>query len=47
MFKFRNKNKINAFDQLQTTGPFLYPLKISENLWFADVFRGYVKRPVV
>ena len=21
-----------------------YPLKISENLWFSDVFRGYRKR---
>ena len=20
---------------------FLYPLKMSENLWFSDVFRGY------
>ena len=27
------------------TGLFLFPLKISENLWFS-VFRGYRKRPV-
>ena len=25
---------------------FIYPLKISENLWYSDVFRDYKKRPV-
>ena len=34
---------INPF---YTTGLFLYPLKISENLCFSDVFRGYRKRSV-
>ena len=28
------------------TGVFLYPLKIPENLWFSDVFRGYRKTSV-
>ena len=23
--------------------PILYPLKTQENLWFSDVFRGYIK----
>ena len=36
-------NDINPFF---ATGLFLYPLKISENLWIADVFRGYRKIPV-
>ena len=27
----------------QANVPFLYPLKMSENLWFFDVFRGYKK----
>ena len=34
---------INSF---HATVLFLYPLKISENFWFSDVFRGYRKRPV-
>ena len=25
---------------------YIYPLKISENLWFCNVFRDYKKRPV-
>ena len=29
-----------------TSGLFPYPLKTSENLWFAEVFRGYRKRPL-
>ena len=28
---------------LQANVPFLYPPKMSENLWFFDVFRGYRK----
>ena len=31
---------------LHITGLFLNPLKILENLWFSDVFRGYRKGPV-
>ena len=31
---------INPF---QANTPFLYPLKTSENLWFSDVFRGYIR----
>ena len=34
---------LNLFN---TTDLFWYPLKISENLWFSDVFRGYQKRSV-
>ena len=41
---FHNGNiDLNPF---HATGLFLYPLKISENLWFSYVFRGYRKRPV-
>ena len=29
---------LNPFESNVT---FLYPLKMSENLWFSDVFRGY------
>ena len=29
------------------TGLFLYLLKISENLWFSDIFRSYRKIPVI
>ena len=34
---------INPF---HATGLFRYPLKISQNQMFSDVFRGYRKRPV-
>ena len=34
------------FKPFHATGLFLYTLKISENLWIPDVFRGYRKRPV-
>ena len=37
---------ISAFNSLNATAPFLYPLKTSQNLWFSDIFRGYGKRPV-
>ena len=37
----------NTFNPFHVTGLFRYPLKISGNLWFSDVFRGYRKRPVV
>ena len=41
---FHNGNiDLNPFHAI---GLFLYPLKISENLWFSYVFRGYRKRPV-
>ena len=36
----------NCMNPFHATGPFLYPLKSSENLWFSDDFRGYGKRPV-
>ena len=29
------------FNPFHANGPFLYPLKTLENLWFCDVFRGY------
>ena len=32
-----------CFSPLHTTGLFVYPLKISENLWFSVVFRNYRK----
>ena len=32
------KKQCNPF---QANIPFLYPLKVSENLWFSRVFRGY------
>ena len=38
------QESINSF---HGTGLFLYPLKISENQRFSDVFKGYRKRPVV
>ena len=31
------------FLPFQTNDPFLYPLKISEKLWFPDIFRRYGK----
>ena len=31
---------------IHVTSLFLYPLKISKNLWIPDVFRGYRKRLV-
>ena len=34
------------FNPFHATGLFLYPLKIWENLWFSDIFRGYRKRTV-
>ena len=38
MLNVWNKNPINS---IQASFSFLYTLKTSENLWFADVFRGY------
>ena len=35
-----------VFSSFHATGFFLYPLKISENQRFSDVFRGYRKRSV-
>ena len=37
---------LGPFNQFQTTGLFLYPLKASEKHRFCDVFRGCRKRPV-
>ena len=41
-FNFRSTT-LNPF---HATDLFWYPLKILENLWFSDVFRGYQKRSV-
>ena len=32
---------------LPAIGLFLYHLKISDDIWFSDVFRGYIKRQVI
>ena len=34
------------FNPFYAAGLFLYPPKISENLWVFDIIRGYRKRPV-
>ena len=39
---FRNHLVFKLFHAI---GLIQYPLKISENLWFSDVFRGYRKYP--
>ena len=39
------KTTLICFNPFHVTGPFLYPLKISENRR-SDIFRGYKKRPV-
>ena len=44
-YAFKN-NWTNFFNPFHATGLFLYNLKISENLWFSDIFREYRKRPV-
>ena len=31
------------FIPFHATGLFIYPMKISEKLWFSDVLRGYRK----
>ena len=36
-----------VFNPFHATGHFLYPLKVLENLWFYNVFRGYKKTSVV
>ena len=36
---------IDPFHPFHVTGLFLYPLKMLENFWFTDVFKGYKKRP--
>ena len=47
-FKRRMKGNIGLkqINSFHATGLFLYPLNISENFRFFDVFRGYRKRPV-
>ena len=35
------------FNLFLATGPFLYPLKTSENQRFSNIFRGFRKRPVI
>ena len=39
-------NKYSYVNPFHATGQFLYPLKILEDLWFSDIFRGYRNRPV-
>ena len=36
-------NVLVYFNPFQANVPFLYPLKMSENLWSSDGFRGYRK----
>ena len=36
-----SETSINFFNPFQATGPFLYPLKTSENRRFSNVSRGY------
>ena len=43
-YYYISTNYENIFNPFYATGQ--HPLKILENLWFADVFRGYIKRPV-
>ena len=44
--KFQKQPFVDVlFNPFDATGLFLYPLKISKNIWFSDVFRGYRKRP--
>ena len=38
--------RYHVLNPFHDTGLFLYPLRILENLWFSDVFRGNRKRPV-
>ena len=42
-YKRKKSKQVNPFHD---TGLFLYPLKTSENPSIADVFRGYITRPV-
>ena len=43
-FGFNSKDATYIIKPFHTTGLFLYPLKISENPWSSDVFRGCRKR---
>ena len=38
---------LKLINQYHATSLFLYPLKISENLWFSEVLRGYRKRVTI
>ena len=42
----KSTGKPKCINPLHATGVFWYPRKISKNLWFFYVFRGYQKRPV-
>ena len=44
---FQGETEVLILNPFYATGPFLYPMKTSENLWFSDVFEGYRKRLVV
>ena len=39
----RDSNKGRDFNPFQANVLFVYPLKTSENLWFSDALRGYIK----
>ena len=42
--KINNKNiRITQADIVQANFPFIYTLKTSKNLWFSDLFRGYLE----
>ena len=41
-----DSEKLKLLNPFLITGPFLYPLKTTRNLWFCYVFRSYRKRPV-
>ena len=41
---FKNSFIPNVVNPFHVNVPFLYSLKMSENLWFSDVFRGYKSR---
>ena len=34
---------MTQINRLHATGLFLYPLTVSENVWFSDLFKGYRK----
>ena len=36
---FQNIDFFTLINPFQATGSFIYPLKMSENLWLSDVFR--------
>ena len=41
------KLKLNLINPFQVNVPFLYPLKLSEDRWFFEAFKGYKYRALV